>query len=160
MMTNLAYQMPETIKKTLFIISYLLALFSEIRFGFNAFLTSLLQNIAAFFILGLTIIILQRQISHRNANAIKILDLTKYEKLTEQDKIIIKLLKEGQKYEWIAGSLGIATSTLKKRTKNIFRILEVVDLIDFHAQLGQFTFIYTNEELLEWKKKFLEEKNI
>lgn len=150
----------KNIKIALFIILYLLALVSEIRYGFNVFFISLLQNIAAFFILGLTVIIIQKQFSQINSNALRILDLTKYETLTEQDKIIIKLLKEGQKYEWIAGNLGIATSTLKKHTKSIFKILDVADLIDFHAQLGQLTFIYTKQELLEWKTKFLKSENI
>lgn len=90
-------------------------------------------------------------------NIPRILDLTTYKELTDQDRTIIKLLREGQKYDWIAGHLGMATSTLKKRVKNIFEILGVADLIDFHAQLGTLTFVYTKKELLEWKKKFLKE---
>ena len=63
-------------------------------------------------------------------------------------------------YDWIAGLQGISTPTVKKHVKRIFEILEVVDLIDFHAQFGGFTIIYTKEELLEWKKKFLETENL
>ena len=146
------------LKISLLCLFYLIALFSEIRFGFNKFITSFLLNIGALFIISVSAIIFQRQITSVKISSIpQILDLTSYDQLTDQDKKIIRLIKEGNKYEWIAGHLGMATSTLKKRVKNIFEILDVVDLIDFHAQLGKLTFIYTKEELLEWKKKFLED---
>ena len=68
----------------------------------------------------------------------------------------MKLLKL---YEWIAGNQGIATSTLKKHVKRIFEILDVSDLVEFHAQFGGIEIIYTEEELHEWKKRFLEENH-
>ena len=146
------------LKLSLLFVSYFIALFTEIRFGFNTFFQSLLLHLAAFFISSIcAILINKRHAEMQNSIVPKILDLTEYDQLSDQDRTIIKLLKEGQKYDWIAGHLGIATSTLKKRVKNIFEILGVVDLIDFHAQLGTLTFIYTKEELLGWKKRFLEE---
>lgn len=89
-----------------------------------------------------------------------ILDLTQYEELSDQDKTIIRYLKEGQKYDWIAGALGIATPTVKKHIKRIFEILGVIDLIDFHAKFSNSSIIYTKEELLEWKKNFLESEQL
>ena len=83
--------------------------------------------------------------------------MTKYTELKDEDKTIIKFLKEGQKYDWIAGSQGIATSTLKKHVKRIFKILDVADLVEFHAEFSGREIIYTKQELLEWKKRFLEE---
>lgn len=146
-------------KIILFFAIYLLALSTEIRFGYTIFIETLLLNIGAFFTLYLSAVLIEKQIRLLNNNNIpKIIDLTQYKELSEQDKIIIQHLKNGQKYDWIAGSLGIATPTVKKHVKRIFRILDVVDLIDFHAKLGSFIFIYTKEELLAWKKKFLEEE--
>ena len=151
-------------KKTLKIIIlsslYILALCTEIRFGRVAFIGSVLNNIAAFFISAIIFLFIQKYLASITSRyEPRILDLTKYKDLTALDKEIIKLLKEGQKYEWIAGNQGIATSTLKKHVKRIFEILDVADLVEFHAEFGGREVIYTKEELHEWKKRFLEENH-
>lgn len=139
---------------------YIAALCSEIRFGKVDFIRSVLNNIAAFFISAISFIFIQKYIANISARfEPRILDLTKYDELDEQDKEIIKLLKEGQKYDWIAGNQKMATSTLKKHVRRIFQILDVSDLVEFHAEFGGREIIYTKEELLEWKKRFLEENH-
>ena len=147
------------LKISLIILFYLIALLTEIRFGFNTFFQSLLLHLAAFFITGICVILIKKQFfSMQYRNIENILDLTKYEELSDQDKTIIRYLKEGQKYDWIAGALGIATPTVKKHIKRIFEILGVIDLIDFHAKFSSSSIIYTKEELLEWKKSILEKE--
>ena len=148
------------LKIAILAILYIGALCTEIRFGLVDFITSLLNNIAAFFISAIIFLFIQKYLASITSRyEPRILDLTKYKDLTALDKEIIKLLKEGQKYEWIAGNQGIATSTLKKHVKRIFEILDVADLVEFHAQFGGIEIIYTEEELHEWKKRFLEENH-
>ena len=84
---------------------------------------------------------------------VPIFDLTEYKDLTEQDKKIIKLLNDGEKYDWIAGNLKIATPTLKKKVRRIFDILDVSDLVNFHVIIGGRQIIYTKEELDVWKEE-------
>ncbi|MCR4735060.1 MAG: hypothetical protein K5829_08670 [Treponema sp.] len=148
------------LKISILVFLYTASLCTEIRFGKAIFLEAVLHNLAAFFISGITFLFIQKYLtSITNRYEPRILDLTKYKELNEQDKEIIKFLKEGQKYDWIAGSQGIATSTLKKHVKRIFEILDVTDLVDFHAEFGGREIIYKKEELIEWKKKFLEENH-
>ena len=147
----------KTLKISLFVLSYLLALLTEIRFGFAFFIETFIMNFGAFFVLAVCGLMVQKQFElMKNQSSSQILDLTKYNDLSEQDKEIIHLIKEGQKYDWIAGYLKISTPTLKRHVKRIFELLDVVDLIDFHANFSGCTIIYTKDELLEWKKSFLE----
>ncbi len=149
----------KSLKISFLVLSYIIALTTQIRFGLNIFILSLLSHLAAIFITGICAILIQKQFSTLKNRAIpSILDLTQYEELSDQDKTIIRYLKEGQKYDWIAGALGIATPTVKKHIKRIFKILGVIDLIDFHAKFSNSSIIYTKEELLEWKKAFLEKE--
>ena len=151
----------KALKISLFVLSYLLALLTEIRFSFALFFETFMMNLGAFFVLIVYALMVQKQFELlKNQSISQILDLTKYEELSEQDKEIIRHIKEGQKYDWIAGYLKISTPTLKRYVKRIFEIIDVIDLIDFHAKYSATTIIYTKEELLTWKKKFLESEQL
>ena len=151
----------KTLKISLFVLSYLVALLTEIRFSFTSFFETFMMNLGAFFVLTVCALMVQKQFELiKNQSISQILDLTKYEDLSDQDKEIIRHIKEGQKYDWIAGYLKISTPTLKRYVKRIFEIIDVIDLIDFHAKYSATTIIYTKEELLTWKKKFLESEQL
>ncbi len=146
----------KVVKLTALIVMFLAALSSELRFGFGTFLNSFLDMLGASFLMFLIFIFVQRYIKLKNPFMLTpICDFSDYDELTDEDKEIIRLLKEGQKYDWIAGKLGIATSTLKKKVHRIFKILDVPDLIGFQAQFSAQELVFTKEELLEWKKRNL-----
>ncbi|MCR4736312.1 MAG: hypothetical protein K5829_15050 [Treponema sp.] len=142
------------LKLSILFILFYTTLCSELRFGFSTFINSFLDITGAMFLMLLLFIFVQRYIKIRKPyELIPVCDFSTYDELTEQDKEIIKLLKDGQKYDWIAGKLGMATPTLKKKVHRIFEILDVPDLIGFHAQFSASDMVFTKQELLEWKKK-------
>lgn len=142
------------LKISLLIIIYLTLIFSNLRFGFSDFLNSFLDLLACFFLVTVLLVFIQRYIKLKvHQTYVPIFDLTEYKDLTEQDKKIIKLLNDGEKYDWIAGNLKIATPTLKKKVRRIFDILDVSDLVNFHVIIGGRQIIYTKEELDVWKEE-------
>ena len=142
-------------KKKILKLSVLAAIFviclcSELRFGFSVFINSFLDILASSFLMVVLFIFVQRYIKLITPyKLIPVCNFSDYEELTEQDKEIIRLLKEGQKYDWIAGHLGMATPTLKKKVRKIFEILDVPDLTGFHAKFSADEMIFTKEEFIE-----------
>ena len=135
---------------------FILCLCSELRFGFSVFINSFLDILASSFLMVVIFIFVQRYIKLITPyKLIPVCNFSDYDELTEQDKEIIRLLKEGQKYDWIAGHLGMATPTLKKKVRKIFEILDVPDLTGFHAKFSAKDMIFTKEEFIEWKKNNL-----
>jgi hypothetical protein len=142
------------LKITLLAIIYLALIVSNLRFGFQSFFDSFLDLLAGFLLLSVLFIFVQRYFKIKaHQTFFPYFNLTEYTELTEQDKAIIKLLNDGEKYDWIAGNLKIATPTLKKKVRRIFDILGVADLISFHTAIGGRKIIYTEEELEVWKKE-------
>lgn len=81
------------------------------------------------------------------------LNLTEYPQLSEKDKLFIKKIFNGEKYEQIADDLNMSLSSIKKHSRQIFELFDCTDLISFITKYSRYEILYTEDDVLKYKNK-------
>lgn len=136
---------------------YIISLFTELRFGFNIFLSSVLEKMGFFLTTIMIYVFLEEYLKSVYLSPhTKHLDLTQFD-LTERDKEWIKLILNNEKYDYIAKLYNLNAGTVKNNCHRIYKILQVSDRQDFITKYAGFKFLYTSAEVqayeLEKKQK-------
>lgn len=144
-------------KKNLFksifcLIVFLGLVFSELRFGKERFLNSLIQKLGYFFVFFVTTFFIHLYLLNLDKlkKLEKILDLKDYPTLNKRDANWLIEIMEGKKYDFIAIQSNLSLGTVKNRLKYIFEILEVGDKIGFMNKYSEFEIRFGKE--LSFKK--------
>lgn len=137
-------------------IIFFLIILTSLRFGKETFFKCLCMNfVFSVFYIFITIlgIVYVFQLIGNNSINYKCLNLTQYESITEEDKIIIKSFLKAKKYDEIANELNKSTPYIKKRAKFIFDTFEVPDLISFLSTYRRYDILFTKEDVMNYNKK-------
>lgn len=125
------------LKLSIIAIIYVLIELTNLRYGEKIFISSFFKKLIAMFLLFVIFTFEKRNSENNVEKKLNIpIDLSIYNDLNQEDFIIIKYLLLGNKYSAIATELKISIPTVKKRTKKIFNILGVPDLIGFHSKFN------------------------
>ncbi|MBR5647023.1 MAG: hypothetical protein IKX23_10335 [Treponema sp.] len=81
------------------------------------------------------------------------LNLTEYPQISENDKLFIKKIFDGEKYEQIAVDLNMSLSSIKKHSRQIFELFECSDLISFITKYSRYEILYTEDDVLKYKNR-------
>jgi len=135
------------------VVIYMLCLLTELRFGFDIFISSVLEK-TGFFLTSIMIYVFLEEylksvyLSPHN----KHLDLTQFD-LTERDKEWIKLILNNEKYDYIAKLYNLNAGTVKNNCHRIYKILQVSDRQDFITKYAGFKFLYNSAEVKAYEQE-------
>lgn len=116
------------VKVILSFILFFLLLLTQIRFGFDVLLKSILKICELLLILSVTALMLSEEISKFiKLNNPSILILSDYPDLLERDKVFLKAVFAGEKFDYIASINSISPGTARNRMREVYKILGVAD---------------------------------
>ena len=112
-------------------------IFSNLRFGTDVLITSLITAIGYTLVFFVTLFFSASffRFLYGMKHA-RVWDLSQYPELTKRDKEWLKQILEEKRYEEIATDSGITVGTLKNRMHQIFNIVGVDDRISLLASYG------------------------
>lgn len=124
-------------KIILSILLYLCLVSTNLKFGLNVFVSSLIKTLeyGVVFLSTVFFVVNFLKIIHIKKTA-RVWDLSNYPELTERDKEWLRDILEEKKYEDIAKESGITVGTLKNRMHQIFNIIGINDRISLLATYG------------------------
>ncbi len=133
----------------------LLTTLTHMRFGIDTLIYALIQTGGYILVIALIfILIFQKQEEIILVANQHVLNLLKYEKLTDRDRLFVKRILDGEKYEVIARDNGIAEQTMRNRMSKVYKILNVADQIDLLSRYGGYTVITNEQEEVAWSEEY------
>jgi len=135
---------------TLQIIGLILALASQLRFGIDIFIKSVLNLSMIGFLLYFFLISVKRFSGLQQTEQNKQIDLSDLN-CTSVDNNVITRVQAGEKYSSIARSKGVSESAIKNRIGKIYTKLNVCNLFEFLSMYKNTTFLHSegNEDSSE-----------
>ena len=147
--STLAYRgMYHNHKRFKFILTALLTIFIffvDFRFGLKKGFASFTTKMAYSFVTGLSIIFASQFYSHSQKTNRKVLVISKYPELTKRDCEWLNKIKDGMKYDAIAIEDGLASSTVKNRLREIYKIIECGDRPGFVSLYRDWEVIFNED---------------
>lgn len=132
------------IKSILFILIFLILILSELRFGINIFINSLIDKVGYLLVFSITVFFLYAfsiNLFELNKSSKK-LDIKEYSDLKLRDaKWLIEILNN-KKYQYIATEYNITLGAVKNRMKIIFKTLGVGDKQGFLNKYENYEIYY------------------
>ncbi|MBR5646647.1 MAG: hypothetical protein IKX23_08425 [Treponema sp.] len=136
------YHFHKKIKIFITSIIYFLMIFTELRFGIDVFLTyfyiKLIYTGAFIIVAVLCYMYFNQIIDRQQKKKLIIKDLN----LSEKHIKVFYLITQNVKFETIAKKLNYSIPSVKRIARNIYKQLEVPDLICFNAKIGRYEIIY------------------
>lgn len=120
------------------------AIFSEIRFGINTFLSSIFDSLAFLFIIILILFFFKEQqlLALKKQSSIKILNLFPYIGTRKEDVQLLKLVLEKKQYLEISQIVFRTEGTVRNRLNKLYDILGVADRIGFVTTYVGYEIVY------------------
>lgn len=126
-------------------IIYFAMILTELRFGLDVFLPCFYEKLiytAAFIMVAILCYIYFSQIiSEQPKRYINVADLN----LSNKHIKVFYLITQNIKFETIATKLNYSVPSVKRIARNIYKELEVPDLICFNAKIGRYKIIYPED---------------
>ncbi|HOS31405.1 MAG TPA: hypothetical protein PLR39_11380 [Treponemataceae bacterium] len=115
-------------KVTASLILFFLLFVTQIRFGFDVFFESIIKIFALLLLLTVIALMLSEEIKKFiQSNQPSRLVLREYPDLLERDKVFLKAVFAGEKFDYIASSNSMAPGTLRNRMREVYKIIGVAD---------------------------------
>lgn len=115
-------------KVTASLILFFLLFVTQIRFGFDVFFESIIKIFALLLLLTVIALMLSEEVKKFiQSNQPSRLVLREYPDLLERDKVFLKAVFAGEKFDYIASSNSMAPGTLRNRMREIYKIIGVAD---------------------------------
>lgn len=143
-------------KICLMLICFIALMFTNLRFGFHAFLDSFVYVIGytlIFFVIILMFTKYQLEYNHSIIGQ-KLLDLRKPVAeglLKARDVKWLKQILNGDKYSAIASESAVSDGTMRNRIREVFKVIGVTDRKQFLTIYDGAIVITTQQEFEEWK---------
>jgi len=116
------------IKFVLFLILLTASFLTQLRFGIKSTFVSFVNLSIVLMLTAAAILLLHDEIKNFIiANNNKVLKISQYTEITERDKVYLKSIFKGVKFETIAKENNISLGSLKNRMTEIYRIINVAD---------------------------------
>ena len=139
------YQKHKHFKIILTVVVGIFIFFIDFRFGLKNGFASLTTKMAYSFVAGLSIIFASQFYSHSQKTNRKVLVISKYPELTKRDCEWLNKIKDGMKYDAIAIEDGLASSTVKNRLREIYKIIECGDRQGFVSLYRDWEVIFNED---------------
>ena len=142
---NYIYHFHKKFKIAVTAIIYFAMILTELRFGLDVFLPCFYEKLiytAAFIMVAILCYIYFSQIiSEQPKRYINVADLN----LSNKHIKVFYLITQNIKFETIATKLNYSVPSVKRIARNIYKELEVPDLICFNAKIGRYKIIYPED---------------
>ncbi len=138
---------------------YIVMIFSGIHFGFTVFLDSLIYKIAYTLVLSIIFFLLvacNYKIKSAIDKSTKILNLSIYPELVQNDVSLLQKVLENKQYKVIALETSKAEGTVRNRLNKIYDVLGVMDRMGFISTYMGYEIVFAEEE----KKSLPQTKNL
>ena len=128
---------------------YIVMIFSGIHFGFTIFLDSLINKIAYTLVLSIIFFLLvacNYKIESSVDKLTKILNLSIYPELVQNDVSLLQKVLENKQYKVIALETSKAEGTVRNRLNKIYDVLGVMDRMGFISTYMGYEIVFEEEE--------------
>nr|MBP7480270.1 hypothetical protein [Spirochaetaceae bacterium] len=116
------------LKLIIFLILFTLCFLTQLRYGILTTFRSMVKISIVGMLTAAAILLLHDEIKNFIiANNNKVLKISQYTEITERDKVYLKSIFKGVKFETIAKENNISLGSLKNRMTEIYRIINVAD---------------------------------
>lgn len=142
-------------KKIGAIIFLVLLFLFRLHFGIEIFLNTILDNIAYFLVIGVSIFLLMKfHHSQKEVVSEKTLNLADFPGLNQKDVNLLQKVLENKQYKEIAFELKRSEGTIRNRLNKVYDLLGVMDKIGFITIYSNCKIIYEEtSDMVSSKKK-------
>ncbi len=132
------------------VIIYCLLLLSKLHFGYDNFLEILINHLGYTTVLSTILFLLieykQNIDSNPKSKNTRILDLSQYHELVENDIALLQKVLEDKQYKVIANEVFKAEGTVRNRLNKIYDILGVMDKMGFISTYMGYEIVFQNKK--------------
>lgn len=138
-------------KFSIMLITYVLLLFCEFRFGLEIFINSILNKLGYTLVLAVIIFLLmyKHDTDSKNNSSTKILNLSLYQDLVINDVVLLQKVLENKQYKVIVSEVLRSEGTIRNRLNKVYDIIGVMDRMGFISTYMGYEIVFKDEEKKE-----------